>query len=209
MAVTRGELISQYNQIHSSKSYGVSGNTYYLSILACITDLKPEVVLEYGCGQSQLSEVLSDKVKSFVKYDPAIEEFKELSINQCDMLINTDVLEHIPESDLDDVLGHMKSLSSKVFFNICTRPALEILPDGTNAHCTVKSPEFWRDKIEEIFGFAQIAHVWEGQSCAVITWNSPVVELIDALEQAKFDARCRAQSRLDRLISLIKGFLKP
>lgn len=32
------------------------------------------------------------------------------------MIINTDVLEHIPKSDIADVLNHIKSLSNNVFF---------------------------------------------------------------------------------------------
>ena len=69
-----------------------------------------------------------------------------MSVYRADVVINTDVMEHIPAEDINEVLGHIKSLSNNVFFNISTRPANQKLPNGENAHCTVWSDEKWLRK---------------------------------------------------------------
>ena len=73
----------------------------------------------------------------YFRYAPAISEFSSIPIDKEDFVNNTDVLEYIPEKDPPDVVSNLSELSDKVFFNIATGYANEILPDGQNVHCTV------------------------------------------------------------------------
>nr|WP_305909993.1 methyltransferase domain-containing protein [Methylomarinum sp. Ch1-1]MDP4522938.1 hypothetical protein [Methylomarinum sp. Ch1-1] len=151
MGVIDKNLIGQYSELHDSKKYGYTGHYFDTHIQACIVDLKPNSLLEYGCGQSDLIKTLDYGDAVYHRYDPAITEFSEIKTDRVDLIINTDVLEHIPEEDIDDVLRHMKSLSSHVFFNISTCLAKHILPNGQNAHCTVWRSQKWLAKIQEFF----------------------------------------------------------
>ena len=36
-----------------------------------------------------------------------------------------------------------------MFLAICTKPAIAVLPNGENAHCTVESIDFWEKMIEK------------------------------------------------------------
>ena len=185
MTITNSELIEQYAELHRTKQYGVSANRYLTHVRACIVDLRARTVLEYGCGRSRLSESLSSADLEWRKYDPALPEFSKRPEGIADLVVCTDVMEHIPVSDVDDVLRHIASFSKSVFFHISTRPANNILPNGQNAHCTVWSPEKWENKLREHFPATKVLHVHPDDSCLLITWNSPVAELIGEIEELR------------------------
>lgn len=188
MGIVNNELVEQYSSLHGSKDYGVTGCYFWPHIQACIVDLKPDSILEYGCGQSSLINVLDYKYSKYHRYDPAISQFSKIDVDHVDFIINTDVLEHIPEEDLDDVLEHMKGLSSNVFFNISTCLAKHILPNGQNAHCTVWSSAKWLNKIQQYFPDARLCFANDDKNCLIVTWDSPVVKLINQIEEYRIIA---------------------
>ena len=125
---------------------------------------------DYGCGQSLLYTrmKISDNIH-IERYDPSIPGIDQPPKTYFDLVVNTDVLEHIPEDDLNDVIGHIKSLAPNVYFNIHTGLAKVILPSGENAHCTVKEPEWWLKKISIFFPDSRISEI-EGKHCTIKTW---------------------------------------
>ncbi|MBI3317997.1 MAG: hypothetical protein HYZ90_02465 [Candidatus Omnitrophica bacterium] len=189
MSITNQKYVDLYSQLHSAKEYGQSCHEFSLQILACILDLKPAAVLEYGCGQSALHKTIGPEGIRWVRYDPAIPSLSDLTITRCDLVINTDVMEHIPEQDVDDVLAHIRSFSENVFFNIATRPAKEILPNGENAHCTVWSSDQWLNRIKKHFPCAEVVFSYPLHSCVIITWRSSVSRVISEIERLKQAAR--------------------
>ncbi len=84
-------------------------------------------------------------------YDPGYEPFSELPTESFDAVISTDVLEHITEPDLPWVLDEMFGFARRfVFANIACYPAKKNLPNGQNAHCTVRPPDWWRGMIHAV-----------------------------------------------------------
>jgi hypothetical protein len=91
------------------------------------------------------------------RYDPAIPEYAAAPQGPYDFLICTDVYEHIPEFGgangkvpiLRDAMRRVADLSANPFLNISTRLAMQILPDDTNAHCTLKTPAEWQELVLE------------------------------------------------------------
>ena len=79
---------------------------------------------------------------TFYGYDPAIPEKSVLPVKHADLVINTDVLEHIPEEQLPDIVKQIGAISDKVVFVLHHALAINYLPNGENAHCTVK-PLLW------------------------------------------------------------------
>lgn len=213
MAITDPYLVSQYSQIHLCKTYGQTCHAHAAAIHACLIDLKPQVVVEYGCGQSELERMLPFTGR-WVRYDPAIAGIDRLDERKADLVINTDVLEHVPDNDLDDLLANIASLSDRVFFSICTRPALEILPDGQNAHCTVWPPARWREVLARHFPNVVLAHERRGDSCVFVTWRSGVAELIGQIEEfqdiaARQSRRKHLRHRLGCVIARLTGITDP
>jgi len=201
MAITDPKLIEQYRHIHQTSRFGVSAHQFEAQIQACVVDLKPKTILEYGCGQSQLYKTLELAGADFVRYDPSIPALADLEIDKADLIINTDVLEHIPAGDLDSVLSHMRSFGDKVFFNIATRPARRTLPNGENAHCTIWSAEKWLPVLQRHFPETRLLIEKPGYECTFITWSSPPLEkLIVDIDRFK----CIEQHERKRLGSRIR-----
>lgn len=189
MAITNNNLVSQYSQLHQTKRYGHTANSYAPHVRACVVDLRATRVLEYGCGQSSLGEILATPGLEWKRYDPAIPEFSSQPQEPVDLVVCTDVMEHIPEEDVEDVLRHIGSLSRNVFFNIATRAAKTVLPNGQNAHCTVWTIERWMEVLRKEFPEVQVVHIRPNYSGLMITWPSPSGgELVREIEDLRLAA---------------------
>jgi hypothetical protein len=82
-------------------------------------------------------------------YDPAYPAFATLPAGRFDGVISTDVLEHCPEEDLPWIVGELFAFANRfVFANVACFPARKRLPNGQNAHCTVRTLKWWRPLIE-------------------------------------------------------------
>lgn len=103
-------------------------------------------ILDYGCGKSTLQQQLPFKIQ---QYDPAVPKYSTLP-DPADIVVCTDVLEHIEPDNLGNVLLHIHSLAKKAaFLVIATRPAKKILEDGRNAHLIVKDMVWWLGALKE------------------------------------------------------------
>jgi hypothetical protein len=142
------ELIEQYRQIHASRVYGDTSVKNLRFVRADIKLLKPRSVLDYGCGQSRLLDMLRlGYPAELIRYDPAIPQWATKPRRPVDLLISVDMLEHIEDSDLDAVMADMASLCRHAMIIIDTKPAAAVLPDGRNAHATVRPHAWWRQRL--------------------------------------------------------------
>ena len=70
--------------------------------------------------------------------------------NNYDLIIIRDVMEHIPKEQIPETFQTIFSKAEKfVFLAICTQPAIAVLPNGENAHCTVESIGWWVNMVEK------------------------------------------------------------
>ena len=139
------EYKEQQKELHeSNKNYGTSSFIYKSHILGVIDFFKPKNVLDYGCGKG-LSKQFIDTPLTL--YDPCIKGL-DSDPDSADLVICTDVLEHIEPECLDDVLDHLQKLTDLAgFFSIHTGPAIKILSDGRNAHLIQQEYNWWLPKI--------------------------------------------------------------
>jgi hypothetical protein len=83
-------------------------------------------------------------------YDPGYAEHSKLPQGTFDGVVCTDVLEHCPEEDLawmaDEIFGLAKRF---VYLNVACFPARKSLPNGENAHATVRPPQWWEALVRE------------------------------------------------------------
>ena len=133
---------------------------------------KVETVLDYGCGQSRLVDWLARmNDATATRFDPAVPEHATPPTGRFDAVIDTDILEHIPEEDVDDFLRKIRALTDNAYFNVSVREAIAILPNGGNVHCTVKESKWWGQKIANTFGLARRASSNDVTSLAWVTWK--------------------------------------
>jgi len=136
-------------QLHTceTNSYG-GGGFRFADMLAGLRDqTQSQTVLDYGCGKGTLANALG-RPEWLAEYDPAIAG-KDAKPERADIVVCTDVLEHIEPHLLDNVLKHIADLANKaVLLVIATRPARKILSDGRNAHLIIESAAWWKAKLE-------------------------------------------------------------
>jgi 2-polyprenyl-3-methyl-5-hydroxy-6-metoxy-1,4-benzoquinol methylase len=115
--------------------------------------LNAHTVLDYGCGKGAVKEWMSTNLPSYdvYEYDPGIEG-KDSPPNPADYIICFDVMEHIEPKYVDNVIEHLRGLMLKGgYIYICLLPAHELLPNGSNAHLTIKPAEWWLEKFKNAF----------------------------------------------------------
>lgn len=171
------EYIEQYKIMHSiNKNYGASGGAYLREVSLIIDYLHPEIVLDYGCGKGMLISLLKEKYPliEFRGYDPAVERYNVLSVKKADLVICTDVLEHVPEDELPKVIDKIACISDKVFFVLHHAKAQAILPNGENAHCTVKPHEWYKNVMLKYFANIISLQGREPELSVICTFILPV-----------------------------------
>lgn len=141
------EYIAQNKQLHDEKpSYGTSSAAWGLTVKGLARKLECASVLDYGCGKGLLGKAIGEFF-DWREYDPAIEG-KDGDPVPADMVVCTDVMEHIEPECLESVLDHIQKLAGKVvFLHIATRPAKKTLADGRNAHLIVEGMDWWLPKL--------------------------------------------------------------
>lgn len=159
---TLGDLASegyrkQLSALHASQKWGGDGAKHTAAVLAFADALGAVTILDYGCGRGMLA--LSIAPRRVSEYDPGIPG-KDGMPKPCDLVVCTDVLEHVEPDKIDAVLDHLRRLSGKGTYVVAaTREANAVLPDGRNAHLTVRDGSWWIEKIEQA-GFV-IADVFD------------------------------------------------
>ena len=148
--------IDLYKVMHQDKKtyQGISLQKEIPNIANLVLVTNSETVLDYGCGkgnqyiESHLNILFHIKDENIYMYDPCFPEHSKLPKGKFDGVISTDVMEHIPEDIVPKALDTIYSKAKKfVYLAICTRLAHAILPNGENAHCTVKEPDWWEKHI--------------------------------------------------------------
>ena len=129
------------------------------SMLKELANRTAVTVLDWGCGTAihwhkqtllksskSIMNVLGEKVQGFYRYDPACEPYTKKPACTFDFVVCSDVLEHIPDEELEEFFFSIGSYVKKdgvIFYSISTLPSNNSFLDGENMHVNIKSPEQW------------------------------------------------------------------
>lgn len=159
VGITRPELISsEYRalnaQLHRENlGYGVGGGKHAPAVQKIAENMGTTSVLDYGCGKSYLAKALPFPIW---EYDPAVPEKSEVP-RPADIVVCTDVLEHIEPDKLKFVLDDLARCTRKVgYFVISTRLAGKCYANGQNTHLLVRDRAWWKAKLQKFFLVAKI-----------------------------------------------------
>jgi len=170
------ELVGLYKQLHDEgeKNLDLKAEETFqgISLPPQLSKIKKVIassgsinLLDYGCGkalawqegnylnidgvQTHTKDYLG--IEEFYLYDAGYKPYSKEPQKKYDIVICTDVLEHISEVDMKWFISELFSYADKfVFANIASYPAGKILPNGENAHCTVKTVDWWKALFEEV-----------------------------------------------------------
>jgi len=118
-----------------------------------------KTILDYGGGGSNWEEPNFDpltgksakkffNVQEVTTYEPA-RNLSEKKKSDCVVCI--DVLEHIFIADIPNVIDELFSLTNNLLvINVACYKAAAILPNGENAHITIRPPSWWKGVIDTV-----------------------------------------------------------
>ena len=118
-----------------------------------IDKIQPKSIVDFGCGKGRLVEKLREDYpdKTIIGYDPGNPTYgKPLDDVHVDLLVSSDVLEHVEPEFIDQTLEYLSTKSRYIYHLIALSPAKLILPDGRNAHLILESKEWWRQKFLDL-----------------------------------------------------------
>jgi hypothetical protein len=175
------ELLAQYRSMHleGEKSSGLPAAQTFpgkslapqaVRIKRLIDATRAANILDYGSGKGtqylpgalEGREVSGfDSVQDYwgvdfiLCYDPGYQPYAGAPAGQFDGVICTDVLEHCPEEDLAWIIAELFGYARLfVFASVAVYPAGKRLPNGENAHATIRDAIWWH----AIFAAAAVAH---------------------------------------------------
>lgn len=156
------ELISaEYRELNyrlhrENLAYGIGGGRHADTVEKLAKSVGSQSVLDYGCGKGYLAKELNFPIW---EYDPAIPG-KDESPRPSDIVVCTDVLEHIEPEKIDDVLYDIKRCLKKVgYLIINTGPAHKTLPDGRNTHLLQRDKQWWTERLQRYFTVGKVFQV--------------------------------------------------
>lgn len=153
------ELISaEYRDLNrrlheDNLAYGVGGGKHADTVLKIARNIGTNSILDYGCGKGYLQKALPFPIW---EYDPAVPG-KQESPRPADLVVCTDVLEHIEPEKLNFVLDDLARCVLKVgYFVIHTVAAQKTLADGRNTHLILHRAGWWKKQLKRFFVVAKL-----------------------------------------------------
>jgi hypothetical protein len=151
---------TKFHAVNQDNWIGEALAEYKHQIFQIIKNNNVKTILDYGCGKAKFHSILFNNRKvpgspmgiNITPYDPAVAQFSNKPTGQYDLVLCIDVMEHVQEDKVDEVLKDIFSYSNKVFLTITCYPAMQVLPNGKNAHYTIKEPDWWKEKLKPYDG---------------------------------------------------------
>lgn len=151
---------TKFHAVNQNNWIGEALAEYKHNIFEIIKNNNVKTILDYGCGKAKFHSILFNNRKvpgspmgiNITSYDPAVTQFSNKPTGQYDLVLCIDVMEHVQEDKVDEVLKDIFTYSNKVFLTITCYPAKQILTNGKNAHYTIKDPDWWKEKLKPYDG---------------------------------------------------------
>lgn len=178
MTIT-ADYAESLKKLHKSKAFGNRSNIPR-EVIRCIEEYNIQSILDFGCGKGNVVKALKETYPNLTVYgyDPGRDSCNTLP-NNVDMIISTDVLEHIEPELLEETLLDLAKRTDKVMYHlIACHPAKKNLADGRNAHLIVETPDWWKNKLATVLGWkmynentqAYLAQPKKGPSIQVVKY---------------------------------------
>ena len=157
------ESLTEATKFHAANQSNWIGEAlaeYKHNVFNLIKENNVKNILDYGCGKAKFHSILFNNKKvpgspmgiDITPYDPAVPEFANKPTEQYDLVLCVDVMEHVQEDKVEEVLKDIFTFSNRVFLTITCYAATQTLVNGKNAHYTIKEPDWWKEKLKPYDG---------------------------------------------------------
>lgn len=152
--------------------YGSKGGKWAPRVWTFAQKIGAASILDYGCGKGSLKRELEAfggrGVFDIREYDPAVAG-KDAPPAPADLVVCTDVLEHVEPECIDDVLADLVRLGDRaVLIAVACRAGKRVLADGRPDHLTVKPPLWWAKRAAKFGTWSPIESLRPLEYCAVL-----------------------------------------
>lgn len=143
-------MTPQYRRLNAQAheqmaDYGRNGSRWSLAVRELLAASGSSTVLDYGCGKGALAAALPGV--PVAEYDPAVAG-KDGDPEPADLVVCTDVLEHVEPDCLEPVLAHLDALARRALLvNVTLVTGRRRLPDGSPAHRLVRDAAWWQERL--------------------------------------------------------------
>lgn len=160
-------LNTELHQRHGG--YGSKGKAWAPRLIYYVRKWGIASLLDYGCGKGSLKAALAPVLPIDIReYDPAVPG-KDAPPAPADLVVCTDVLEHVEPEAIDDVLADLVRLGNKaVLVAVACRPGKRQLEDGRPDHLTVQPPAWWAKRLAKFGKWETIEALRKLEHCAVL-----------------------------------------
>ena len=154
------DYIDQLTQFHGSrtKDWGATGQRNFGQEVKqyLINRPKYETVLDFGAGQGTLGKFVLDDIKrrsrapkiQWTNYDPGVTKYSKLPSERFDLIVSSDVLEHVEPEMIDQTCAWLRDHAAKaLYLHIACDPAGLSLPDGRNVPLSCHKMDWWIEKL--------------------------------------------------------------
>ncbi len=154
-----GQLIAQYQQMNDTSELfaGNQNKQHFKTVANLAKATNAREILDYGSGKAISYQAIpgepedspwrqSDALPGLrIRcYDPGHAPFADIGEGSYGGVISTNVVEHLPSSDVPWVIEEMFSRASGfVMIVAACYPSDKTLPNGRNAHTTQQPPYWW------------------------------------------------------------------
>lgn len=156
MAVHSDDYQQQLKQVHASnpeRPWGTTGARNFGDYVVKFLEERANqitTVLDFGAGRGSLGAYVTDRVSvEWTNYDPGIPEYDSVPTGQFDLVVSSDVLEHIEPEHIDETLHQIAKWAKKAqFHHIACDASDGRLPDGRDMHLITEKLDWWLPKFD-------------------------------------------------------------
>jgi hypothetical protein len=157
------ELVTPYykDQLlkkHAKQPWGGAGKSWIPLLEKHLDMARVETSLDFGCGRHTYKQAMTELHPHIqvTEYDPGVAGYDALPQGEFDLVVCTDVMEHVEKEYTAATLVALRDYTKRVIlFNIETNQCSSTLPDGRNTHINLRHVDEWTLLLNAVFKTAE------------------------------------------------------
>ena len=117
-----------------------------------------------------LESLLAERFRKYGRSIETVDPSSADPVEQFDLAIVSNVLSRLSQDEVELALTAIRSVSPNAAFIVSLTFADHVLSDGTNAHRTIQSKDWWVERIANHFEHAEIIPFPGSNEVCIVTW---------------------------------------
>lgn len=165
------DYAKQLSKEHDGSKWGTTGAKYAGNNLLETLTSRPyiQTALDWGAGKGMLGEFIVSNLPyiTWTNYDPGIPHYDKLPKGPFDLVVSSDVMEHVEPELVTSVLQEMERRCSRLLYlDIACTPTGRTFAEGPykgqDLHLVVEKPDWWRQTVRKVLpqNMIEAGYMW-------------------------------------------------